>query len=159
MKKAVRSYVICALGAIVLAFALVACGGAGMLKQELLEEASGVKVVAEGAGAGQSVKTDDAIVVEPGDRIVISPCLENGSFHLTIASSDGTVVYDDDASGKVLYAIAADPGTYSVTTSGNNATGWMTVFAQGADELAAQNATLNETLAQVGMDVNEVLSK
>ena len=140
-----------------LALALVACGSASVYTQETLEEADGIKVTAENAGTDQTAITEGAITVKEGDVIVISPCLDQGSFHLTITSQDGkTIAYDDEASGRVLYTIEAQPGVYDVKTSGNDATGWMTVFSSNAEDEAALNASLEEVLAANGIDKGAV---
>ena len=140
--------------AIVLSCSLVACG-AHSLTLVSLDEASGVKVTAENAGEDNVASSEVAIVVEDGDVIVISPFLDKGSFNLTITEhDDGTVVYDDIAEGKVMFQAEAVPGTYDVQVSGNNATGWMTVFAQSADELDAQNESLAEALEAEGVDAD-----
>lgn len=129
-----------------LCLALVACGK-GSLEQSLLDEASGVKVVAENAGTGTQALTESAITVEEGDLIVISPMLDKGSFHLTITSdADKTVIYDEDVDGQVLFSIEAAPGSYTVATGSNDATGEMTVFAEDADEYASLDASLAEAL-------------
>ena len=143
-----------------LALALAACGGASTYSQETLEEADGIKVIAENAGSDQTAITEGAITVKEGDVIVISPCMEKGSFHLTITSQDGkTVAYDDDASGRVLFTIDAEPGVYDVKTSGNDATGWMTVFSSNAEEEAALNASLEEVLEANGIEKDAASSK
>lgn len=152
MRKIVAIAFACCAFALMLG--LVACGGASSLAQETLDEADGIKVTAENAGPGNSATTGGAITVKEGDVIVISPFTDKGSFHLTITSTDGKVVaYDDDAEGKVMYSIEAEPGTYDVTTKGNGGTtGWMTVFSQNAQELAEQDASLNAELEKAGVD-------
>lgn len=143
-----------AMAACALAFTLAACGGASTYAQYTLEEISGIKVEAENAGTDQSAETEEALEVKDGDVIVISPSTEKGSFHLTITSDDGsTTVYDDNVEGKVLFSIPAKPGIYTVTTSGNNVTGWMTVSVHSQEELDAQDAALLETLEEIGVDV------
>lgn len=146
--------VIGTLAAIAMAGTLFACGKAeSKLTIDLLDEASGVKVVATNAGAEQSVSTAGAITVEDGDVLVISPCLDKGSLHLTVTSSDGnTVAYDDDVDGRIMFQTEATPDTYDVYVEGKDATGWMTVFAQDADELAEQDASLDEALTEAGVD-------
>lgn len=138
----------------VLAFSLVACGGGPVsYKQELLTDASGIKVTAENAGSDQSAVSASAIEVKDGDVICISPCLDKGSFHLTITSSDGkNTVYDKDTDGRVLFTIEAAPGKYDVKTTGNNATGWMTVFAMSTKDIQEQNDALKEKLEQEGVE-------
>jgi len=148
--------IVAAATTLALALTLVACsGGTSTYAQETLDEVSGIKVTAENAGSDQEATTEGAIEVEEGDTIVISPDTTKGSFHLTITAADGTNIYDDDAEGKVLYTIAAAPGEYSVTTSGNNVTGWMTVFAQSQDELAAQDEALDSALEEAAPEVAE----
>ena len=71
-----------------------------------------VKVEAENAGKDDAVSSEGAIVVNEGDVIVISPCMERGSFNLTIVSADdGTVVYDErtdqDTIEAIIIALAA----------------------------------------------------
>ena len=140
--------------AFALMLGLVACGGASKYSQEPLEEASGIKVTAENAGSDSSATTGGAITVKEGDVIVISPCLDKGSFHLTITSADGKIVaYDGDAEGRIMFFIEAEPGSYDVATRGNGGTtGWMTVFSQNAQELADQYASLAEELERTGID-------
>ena len=151
MKKSFAIAFMCCAFALMLG--LAACGGKSTLAQETLDDADGIKVTAENAGSDNSAMTEGAITVKEGDVIVISPCMDKGSFHLTIASADGKVVaYDDDADGKVMFAINAEPGTYDVTTSGNGGTtGWMTVFSQNAQELADQDAALAAELEKAGV--------
>lgn len=144
------------IAALALAVTLTACGGGGSLEQVLLDDADGIKVTAENAGTDQEVTTTGAINVEEGDGIIISPFTEKGSFHLTITSSDGEAIYDDDVEGKVYFMIDAEPGTYDVTTSGNHTTGWMTVFAQNKEEEDAINASLDEALEENDIDPESV---
>ncbi|MBP3892426.1 MAG: hypothetical protein J6D34_00115 [Atopobiaceae bacterium] len=141
--------------ALALALTLGACGGPSTYSQEVLTEASGIKVTAENGKSGDEALTKGAITVKEGDVIVISPFTEKGSFHLTITSSEGEVIYDDDASGKVLYTIGAAPGTYDVKTSGNNVTGWMTVAAQSSADLIAQDEALADALSEQEGDIVE----
>lgn len=147
--------------ALSLALTLGACSSsASSYDQVTLDEASGIKVTAENAGADSSATTDGAITVGENDSIMISPFTEKGSFHLTITSEDGKkTVYDDDVSGKNLFTIEAEPGVYDVTTSGNGVTGWMTVAAQNNDELAEQNDQLNEVLEDQGIDMPDEAKK
>lgn len=146
--------IVTAVCAFVLALTLAACSKS-TYGQVALDEVSGVKITAENANADNSATTEGAIVVKEGDVIVISPMTDKGSFHLTITSDDGsTTVYDEDVSGQVLFNIDAKPGSYTVTSSGNNVTGWMTVFAESADELAEQDAALAETLEEVTGDAD-----
>lgn len=136
-----------------LTLTLMACSSSSSTYvQYTLDEASGIKVEAENAGSDQEAMTESAIEVKEGDVIVISPVTDKGSFHLTITSdADKSVIYDEDVEGRVLYTIEAKPGTYTVTTNGNNVTGWMTVFSQSQQELANQDAALAEALE--GTDV------
>ena len=137
-----------------LALTLMACTtSSSSYEQYTLDEVSGIKVEAENAGSDSEAVTESGIEVKEGDVIVISPVTDKGSFHLTITSdADKSVIYDEDVEGRVLYTVAAKPGTYTVTTNGNNVTGWMTVFAQSQDELAAQDASLDEALEEAGLD-------
>ncbi len=149
-----KTRILCAAAVMVLAVALAACSLKHSLSLELLEEASGIKVEAENAGKDDVVSSEGAIVVNEGDVIVISPCMDRGSFNLTIVSADdGTVVYDDIADGRIYFQIDALPGTYDVTVSGNGATGWMTVFSTSAEELSAQEESLGEALEQIDPSV------
>lgn len=143
-----------AVAAFALAASLVACGGGpASYGHELLDEADGIRVTAENADSTHTATTEGALEVEAGDVIIISPFLDKGSIHVTITSKDGkTTVYDADAEGKVMYDVQAAPGTYNVTTTANNATGWVTIFAQSAQELADQNASLVEELKNKGVD-------
>ncbi|MBQ9005183.1 MAG: hypothetical protein IJ092_02295 [Atopobiaceae bacterium] len=146
--------IVSAAAASLLALTLMACTtSSSSYSQYTLDEASGIKFEAENAGSDSEAVTESGIEVKAGDVIVISPFTEKGSFHLTITSDDGkTTVYDDNVEGKVLYTIAADPGTYTVKTTGNNVTGWMTVAAQSQEELIAQDASLAEALEGTGVD-------
>ena len=143
--------------ALVLAFALAACGS-HTLEMEPLDEVSGVKVTAENALEDNVATSSGAITVADGDVIVISPCLDKGSFHLTITGSDGqTVAYDDDVEGRMLFQTNAAPDTYDVEVSGRKATGWMTVFAMSADDIAQQDSSLADALEDAGID-QDILS-
>lgn len=137
-----------------LALTLMACTtSSSSYEQYTLDEASGIKVEAENAGSDSEAVTESGIEVKEGDVIVISPVTDKGSFHLTITSdADKSVIYDEDVEGRVLYTIEAKPGTYTVTTNGNNVTGEMTVFAQSQDEFAAQDASLDEALEEAESD-------
>ena len=140
------------LATLALSLSLVACG-AHTLTLEQLDEASGVKVTAENAGADDEVTSGGAITVADGDTIIISPCLDKGSFNLTITNQeDGTVVYDEKAEGRVMFQTGAVPGVYDVKVSGNKATGWMTVFAAPVDEITEQDASLAGALEELGVD-------
>jgi hypothetical protein len=147
-----------AVAAFALAASLVACGGGpASYGHELLDEAEGIRVTAENADNTHTATTDGAFELEQGDVIVISPFLDKGSIHVTITSADGKkTVYDDDADGKVMYTVAAEPGTYNVTTTANNATGWMTIFAESSQDLAEQNAALTEKLEEGGVDPDTI---
>lgn len=150
--------IVSAVCALLIGVALTSCGGPSSYGQDLLDEVSGIKVTAENS-KGDSALTEGAIVVGENGTIAISPDLTKGSIHLTITSEDGkTVVYDDDASGRVMYTIAADPGTYDVqTTSKDGATGAMTVFAIDQEELAAQDEALADALDEAGVDAEIAL--
>lgn len=140
------------LAALVLCGVLVACGKHS-LAIELLEDAPGVRVTAENAGKDNVATSEGAITVADGDVIVISPCLDKGSFNLTITNhDDGTVVYDDVAEGRIWFQTEATPGTYDVSVSGNKATGWMTVFAASSEFVSGQDESLAETLEDQGVD-------
>lgn len=129
-----------------LAFTLAGCTqSSSTYVQAVLDDAPGVRVEAENAGSDQEATTEGAIEVKDGDVIVISPDTEKGSFHLTIANAQTKeVIYDDNVEGRVMYTIGAMPGSYNVTTSGNDVTGSMLVFAQSGEELLAQNESLAE---------------
>ena len=142
---------------IAMAVALAACG-ASSYEQVLLDEADGIKVTAQNAGSDQTATTEGAITVGENDLVVISPCLDKGSFHLTISPTDGGKdLYDEDVDGRILFPIDAEPGTYDVTTSGNGATGWMTVFSQDKDEEAEIAASLDEKLEEVGEEAKDAV--
>lgn len=146
-----------AIFAFALGVTLVACDGSSY-SQELLTEASGIKVTCENS-TDDTALTEAAIVVEENGTIVISPDLTKGSIHVKITSEDGkTTVYDDDADGRVMYTVAAEPGTYDVETTSNGATGAMTVFAMNQEELAEQDEALADALDAAGVDAEEVLS-
>ena len=142
-----------------MALMLVACGSqeSSSLSQMTLDEADGVKVIAENATADNECFTEGALTVEEGDVIVISPFLSQGSLHVTITSTDGkTTAYDDDADGQVLFTVAAEPGTYNVKTSGGahgKAVGEMTIFSQSGEELAEQDAALADELEKNGVEL------
>ena len=144
----IASKIAAALTAATLAVTLVACGGPTTFEQTLLDEAEGIKVVAQNADTNSSATSEGVLTLEEGDVIVISPNMENGSFHLTITSEDGkNTVYDDDASGRIMFSIEAEPGTYDVTTTGNGGTtGEMTVFVQEKEELEQQDEALEAAL-------------
>lgn len=147
-RKAVVCSAVLVMALLVMALALGGCGRkSSSYEQITLDEASGIRVTAENAGTDQTATTADAITVNEGDGIMISPFTQQGSFHLTITSADGkTSVYDDDVSGQVLFMIDAAPGTYNVTTCGNNTTGWMTVFSRNKADEAKLNADLQTEL-------------
>ena len=91
-----------AICALALGMTLVACGGPSSYSQELLTEASGIKVTCENS-KGDTALSEGAIVVEENGIVVISPDLTKGSIHVKITSEDGkTTVYDDDADGRIL---------------------------------------------------------
>ncbi len=138
--------------ALVFACVLAACVKASSLTLEPLTEASGVRITAENAGADQAASSTGAIIVTDGDVIIVSPCLDKGSFHLTMTEADGTVIFDDKVSGRVMFQTGAVPGTYDVIVSGEGATGWMTVFATQADEITKEDVSLAEALADAGVD-------
>jgi len=137
-----------------LAFTLAGCTqSSSTYAQVTLDDVSGIRVEAENAGSDQEATTEGAIEVKDGDVIVISPATDKGGFHLTITNAQTKeVIYDDDVSGKVMYTIGAEPGTYDVTTSGNGVTGSMTVFAQSQEELLEQDTSLAEALDEVEAD-------
>lgn len=147
------------LATLALALGLAACGSgaAASLSIEPLDEAVGVRVVAENAGADQMAISSGALTLQGGDVILVSPDLQKGSFNLTITSQDGaTTAYDDKAEGRVLFTCEANPGTYDVQVSGDGATGTMVVCAQSAEELAAQDASLEEALEEANEQAQEV---
>ena len=147
--------------AVAFAFAAMLAGcapeGPSSLAQYTLDSAPGVKIEAENAKSDNVCVTEGAFTVKKGDVIVVSPFTESGSFHLTIMpSAGGTAVYDADVDGKVLFTLEAEPGKYDVQTSGNGVTGWMTVAVQSEQELAEQDAALDEALEQNGTDPKAV---
>jgi hypothetical protein len=142
--------------AVAMVCVLGACNS-GSIKLEMLEEADGVKVTADHANKDNVATCESALTVADGDVIVISPCLDKGSFHLVITEHDaGTVLYDEDVDGRIMFPIEAAPGEYNVEVSGNKATGWMTVFAKSSEELEAEDAALDEVLEQEGVEVEEL---
>lgn len=148
--------IIAMVAALVLACALAACAG-GSMGLEPLDEANGVKVTAENAGADNAVDAEAAFTIKEGDVLVISPCMDKGSFHLLVTETGGdAVAYDEDVDGRVMFTEQVAPGTYDVKVTGNGATGWMTVFSESSDELAAQDASLAETLESAGVDPSVV---
>ena len=145
-----------ALASTLVALTLAACSSKSSYGHELLDEASGIRVVAENAKDATAI-TEAAIEVKDGDAIVISPCLDKGSIHVTITCQDEakTLVFDDDVDGKVMFTTGALPGIYDVETCGKKgATGWMTIFAQNQDELVAQDEALAEALESAGVDAD-----
>jgi len=128
-------------------------------KQYTLEDVSGIKVEAENATEDQETLTEGGLVVTEKDRVCISPLCDEGSFHVTITPNGGTEpVYDEDAEGRVLYYIDLQPGTYDVTTYGNGVTGELVIAAQNSDDIAAMDASLDEALADAGVDPETVKS-
>lgn len=128
-------------------------------KQYTLEDISGIKVEAENATEDQKTLTEGGLVVTEKDRVCISPLCDEGSFHVTITPNGGTEpVYDEDAEGRVLYYIDLQPGTYDVTTYGNGVTGELVIAAQNSDDIAAMDASLDEALADAGVDPETVKS-
>ena len=143
---------------IVFALSLAACGKQGTIGVDFLDEADGVKVTAENANSDQVTVAAQAFTVDEGEVVVISPCLDNGSFHLKIEGTNGgAVLYDEDVDGRVLFTIEAAPGVYDVTANGNGGTtGWMTVFSQSAAEISNMDAALDEALAQNNMSAEDI---
>lgn len=138
-----------------LAVTLVACGGASTYSQVTLDEAVGIKAEAERGTKDQVSTTEGALVVKEGDMVVISPDVTKGSFHLTITASDtGTVVFDGDVDGRVLFTQAIEPGTYDVTTYGNDVTGALVVAVHNQEEWAAQDAALADALGEAGVELD-----
>ena len=145
--------------ALALGMTLVACGGPSSYSQELLTEASGIKVTCENS-KGDTALSEGAIVVEENGIVVISPDLTKGSIHVKITSEDGkTTVYDDDADGRILFTVAAEPGTYDVETTSNGATGSMTVFGTNQQEFIEQDEALIDALETQGVDAEALLSE
>ena len=144
MKSKLIKIAAIAVAACALIVMLAGCGKSSY-EQVTLDDANGVKVTAENAGSDQTATTEGVITVKEGDIIVISPALDSGSFHVTIATADGSVVaYDDMADGRIMFPIDAEPGVYDVTTSANGGTtGWMTIFAKNKAEYDAENAALD----------------
>ena len=128
-------------------------------KQYTLKDVSGVKVEAENGNEDQKSLTEGGLVVKENERVCISPVCDKGSFHITITPTGSTEpVYDEDAEGSVLYYIDLKPGTYDVTTYGNGVTGELVIAAQNSDEIAAMDASLDEALADAGVDPETVKS-
>jgi hypothetical protein len=145
-----------------LALALASCAKAtASLSTELLDEVSGIRVVAENAGEDNVAISQGVIEVKDNDTIVISPDVSKGQFHLAITPGDGgDPIFDEDVDGHVLFTIGSEPGSYDVEVSGREGvTGWMTVFAQSQDELAAQDESLKEELEEAGVDGGELLEE
>ena len=153
--------------AVAAAFALVmslaACAAQASFSLEELEYDDGtpgtyLKATAENGAEGTSI-LGSALTVGEGDVVVLSPVTESGSFHVTITSSDKqAVAYDDDVSGRVMFTIQLAPGTYDVSVAGNNVTGYMTIAAHSAAEIAAQNESLGKALEENGIDPSTVPS-
>lgn len=142
------------LAVLTLVFGFAACAKPSTYSQVTLTEAVGIKAEAERGTKDQMATTKGALVVKEGDIVVISPDVTKGSFHLTITSSDkGTVVYDDDVDGRVLFTQAFEPGTYDVTTYGNNVTGSLVVAVHSQEEWDFENDSLAEALDEAGIDL------
>lgn len=150
--------IVSAIAGCALAVTLIACNTtSSSYAQSTLDEVSGIKVEATNADSESTATTDGAIEVKEGETIVVSPDLQKGTFHLNITSADGkTVVYDDDVEGRVMYTVAAAPGTYTVTTSGNNTTGTLFVFSLNQEDLIEQDSELAEALAEAGIDPSAI---
>lgn len=157
--KSLRIVAIAVAAALVLA--LGACAG-GMLSLEELEYDDGsggtyLKATAENGANGTESFSERALTVGEGDVIVLSPFTENGSFHVTITSSDDkSVAYEDDVSGRVLFSVGVAPGTYDVSVGANSVTGSMTIAVRDSAELAAENESLAEALKESNIDPNTV---
>lgn len=160
MKRITKILSACA--AFVLCAMLCACTSTSTSSSYLqysLDEVSGVKVEAENGTADQEALTEAGLVVTENDRVCISPVCDKGSFHITITPTGSTEpVYDEDAEGSVLYYIDLKPGTYDVTTYGNGVTGELVIAAQNSDDIAAMDASLDEALADAGVDPETVKS-
>lgn len=149
--------IMAALAALALCFGLAACNKPSFYSQETLDEAVGIRAEAENGREDQAATTEGALVVTEHDIVIISPDVDKGSFHLTITSSDkGTVVFDDNVDGRVLFTQAIEPGTYDVTTYGNNVTGSLVVAVHSQDEWDAQNDSLAEALDEADIDLETV---
>ncbi|MBR2682663.1 MAG: hypothetical protein IKE22_05285 [Atopobiaceae bacterium] len=149
--------IMAAFAALTLCFGLAACNKPSFYSQETLDEAAGIRAEAENGREDQAATTEGALVVTEHDIVIISPDVDKGSFHLTITSSDkGTVVFDDNVDGRVLFTQAIEPGTYDVTTYGNNVTGSLVVAVHSQDEWDAQNDSLAEALDEADTDLETV---
>lgn len=142
-----------------LSLSLMACASsASSYSQETLTDVSGVKVEAENASKDSMTTSEDALEVKEGEVIIVSPLTEKGGFHVTITPSQGgSPIYDQDVTGSILFPVEAEPGSYSITItpSGKNVTGELTVFATNADEYASVTENSSEIIQEVREEANE----
>ena len=146
------------LAAFVLAFALAACAGQGTLGGEALEE-DGVSYYhadADDAGKGSAVGALDSFTVGQGELVVVSPMLSKGKVQVRLTEGTDTEkpVLDEEISGQVLSTYEVAPGTYSisVTVLDDGTTGYVNILPMDKAEYEAQNESLAEELAELGVE-------
>ena len=140
--------------ALALALVLVGCGNGApsSFHQNRLTDASGVRVEAQNAGPDMEATTEAAFTIKDDDVILISPNVDEGSFHVTIAQTgSNNIIFDEDVSGKMLFTIEGDHGTYDITTRGNRVTGALVIAAQNEKAFTQQNESLESVLETEGV--------
>lgn len=101
--------------------ALVGCSGS-TYGQETTD--NGVRIVAKNASEGSEATSEGALVLDSDATVMVSPTLESGSVHVSIVSDTSKLtVFDEDVSGTQPEMILLAAGTYSVTSSSDDATG------------------------------------
>lgn len=139
--------------ALALALVLVGCGNGApsSFHQNRLTDASGIRVEAQNAGPDMEATTEAAFTIKDGEVILISPDVDEGSFHVTIAQTGSNkIVFDEDVNGKMLFTIEVDHGTYDITTRGNRVTGALVIAAQNERAFVQQNEGLESILETEG---------
>lgn len=140
--------------------ALVGCGGtagAGTLSSEVIAETGAFKAHAENADVDASVGLADAVVMESGDVLMVSPDLTQGKVEVTLIDDAGGVAFDREVDGRVLDTYEVEPGTYDVEVKVTEAgtTGDVVICPNNEEEFNATTESLEDTLEQNGVTIED----
>ncbi len=145
---------------IVFAFAALAAVGLvgcseGSIEAISIEEGPGMHITANNANSDCVV--EGSLVVEEGQCVCISPVMDKGALHVTMAVAGEEAAIDEDFDGRVLTYIEVAPGEYAIQVSGvKGSTGEMFITAPAIADVAAMDASLAEEMDRNGTDPSTV---
>lgn len=139
--------------------ALTGCAGSqGTLSSDINDETGAYVVTAENAGKGSALGMSGGLVIEEGQVLMMSPVLEKGALQVTLSDETGTVLFNEEASGKVLSTYTVDPGNYGVGISckTDGTTGTLLIVGIDPADFEKQDKVLEDLLAESGIALSDL---